>query len=116
VVLGDAVSLRRVVENLVDNAVDSLEGRSGEIAVSTRVGDGRVLLVVRDTGSGMSPDQRTRIFEDFYTTKDDGTGLGLSIVRRLVMDLDGSIEVETELGKGSCFTIDLPAYQQREGT
>ena len=61
------------------------------------------------TGEGLSEEQRTKVFEDFYTTKKNGTGLGLSIVRRLVMDLEGSVRVESESGKGSRFIVDLPA-------
>ena len=61
-----------------------------------------------DNGRGMDEPQQAKVFDDFYTTKENGTGLGLSIVRRLVMDLDGSIDVKSEPGKGSRFVIDLP--------
>jgi signal transduction histidine kinase len=57
----------------------------------------------------MTPEESSRIFDDFYTTKDGGTGLGLSIVRRLVMDLNGSIGVESEPGRGTRIVVDLPA-------
>ncbi len=57
----------------------------------------------------MSADESSRIFEDFYTTKPGGTGLGLSIVRRLVTDLHGTIAVKSEPGRGTTFTIDIPA-------
>jgi signal transduction histidine kinase len=111
-VRGDEVVLRRIVENLVANAVDSLDGRSGEVAVRTELtGDAErpaVRLVVADTGRGMSRAELERAFDDFYTTKPDGTGLGLSIVRRLVQDLGGTLRVETEPGKGSTFTVELP--------
>lgn len=111
-VLGDPLSLRRVFENVIDNALGSLGGESGRVVVSTtRVvheGDDLIRVTVNDTGSGMTPDQVSRIFDDFYTTKDKGTGLGLSIVRRLVMDLGGTIDVTSEVGRGSRFQIDLP--------
>jgi signal transduction histidine kinase len=114
VVQGDPLALRRIIENLVDNAIDSLESRPGIITVSTELIDvetrrSLIRITVSDTGIGMSEKQKDRVFDDFYTTKDDGTGLGLSIVRRLVMDLDGSIQVESEEGKGSRFIIELPA-------
>lgn len=108
----DPVSLRRIVENLVDNAVDSLRNGNGTVTIETQVvRDGvkpRVRLVVTDTGSGMSLAQRAHIFDDFYTTKPDGSGLGLSIVRRLVMDLHGSITVDSVEGEGSQFRIEFP--------
>jgi signal transduction histidine kinase len=111
-VLGDPVSLRRVLENLIANAVDSIEAR-GRVTVVTEfftddTGHERVRIMVVDTGCGMTDEQRGRVFDDFYTTRENGTGLGLSIVRRLVMDLDGSITVESEEGKGSRFVVDLP--------
>lgn len=109
----DLVILRRIVENLVDNAVDSIAG-TGTVTVATLLVDeegerSRVRITVADTGCGMSAEQRARIFDNFYTTKAEGTGLGLSIVRRLITDLNGTIRVESEEGKGSRFTVELPA-------
>ncbi|HVS19710.1 MAG TPA: HAMP domain-containing sensor histidine kinase, partial [Planctomycetota bacterium] len=111
-VLGDPVALRRVLDNLVVNAVESVEGTAGRVVVSTRLlegGPARVRVVVADSGRGMTPEERARIFDDFYTTKPRGTGLGLSIVRRLVNDLGGRIEVESTPGEGTRFTVELPA-------
>jgi signal transduction histidine kinase len=113
-VLADAVVLRRIVENLVDNAVDALESRPGRVTIATTLVEGgqevtRVSLTVTDTGRGLSEEQQARIFDDFYTTKPEGTGLGLSIVRRLVMDLMGTVQVRSEEGRGSRFIIELPA-------
>lgn len=112
-VLADPVVLRRVLENLIDNAVDALEGRSGTVTVRTEgSGQGpeaRVRVVVRDTGKGMTAEEKAHAFDDFYTTKSEGTGLGLSIVRRLVMDLSGTLRVESRPGAGSAFTVELPA-------
>ena len=113
-VVGDPVAFRRILENLIANAVDSLQADPRRIIVSTRVVDRdadvpAIRLAVADTGRGMSVDEAGRIFEDFYTTKDKGTGLGLSIVRRLVTDLHGSIAVDSEPGRGTRITIDIPA-------
>ncbi len=113
--LGDTLVLRRILENLVGNAVDSLEGRSGgAVTVTTEpVGsDGAppgVRISVTDTGPGMTRKELDHAFDDFYTTKPDGTGLGLSIVRRLILDLNGSLRVETEPGTGTRFVVELPA-------
>jgi len=114
VVLADPVALRRIIENLVRNSIDSIGSDQGTVTVATeRVsgGDGTewVRVTVTDNGSGMSEEQKARIFDDFYTTKKDGTGLGLSIVRRLVMDLGGRIEVESGEGAGTRMIVHLPA-------
>lgn len=111
-ILADPIGLRRVVENLVRNASESLEGEAGEVSVatsSTRKGERHlVTLIVADTGKGIDPEDKNRVFEHFYTTKEDGTGLGLSIVRRLVSDFDGRISLESEPGKGTRFAIQFP--------
>lgn len=113
-VVGDPVALRRILENLIANAVDSLESKPGRITVSTQVVDRdgglpAVQVTVADTGRGVSADEAGRIFNDFYTTKQGGTGLGLSIVRRLVMDLHGTLGVESAPGRGTRVIIDIPA-------
>jgi signal transduction histidine kinase len=111
---GDPLSLRRIVENLAGNAIGSLGPEGGTVTVHTGIIDPdgakpSVVLRVSDTGCGISEEKMEVVFEDFYTTRKFGTGLGLSIVRRLVMDLDGSIEVSSEEGKGSEFSIEMPA-------
>jgi signal transduction histidine kinase len=116
--LGDTLMLRRILENLVGNAVDSLRGRSGgEVTVTTEPAGGEgepsgVRIVVADTGSGMTRKELDQAFDDFYTTKPDGTGLGLSIVRRLILDLNGTLRVETEPGAGTRFVVELPAHRE----
>ena len=107
-VSADALVLRRVIENLVSNAVDSLDGKTGTVTVSTERAKGTVRVAVSDTGRGMSKAELDRAFDDFYTTKPGGTGLGLSIVRRLVLDSSGTLKVETEPGKGSKFIVEIP--------
>ena len=113
-VVGDPVAIRRILENLMANAVESLQSKPGRVTVSTQVTDRHgeppaVRVTVADTGRGMTADETAQIFNDFYTTKEGGTGLGLSIVRRLVMDLNGTVGVESTLGKGTRVTIDIPA-------
>lgn len=110
---GDPVAFRRIIENLVENAIDSIGPGPGHVELTTSVtgeaiGQRQIRIEVSDDGSGISAEQRARIFDDFYTSKTGGTGLGLSIVRRLVMDLNGSIEVESEPGVGSRFVIEVP--------
>jgi signal transduction histidine kinase len=120
-VVGDPIAFRRILENLTANAVDSLQSNPGRITVSTQpVERARELAGVRvtvaDTGRGMSRDEAGRIFNDFYTTKEGGTGLGLSIVRRLVMDLHGTLDVDSEPGKGTRFVVEVPAANAKGTT
>jgi len=112
-------TFRRILENLTANAVDSLQSKPGRVMVSTEVVQRdddlpAIRVTVADTGRGMSSGERGQIFNDFYTTKDGGTGLGLSIVRRLVMDLHGTLGVESEPGKGTRIIIDIPGVVERE--
>ena len=109
--LADRLVLRRILENLVGNAVDSVADREGgTVTVTTeRPSEQLVRVTVADTGPGMSREQLDRAFDDFFTTKERGTGLGLSIVRRLVLDLGGALRIETEPGLGTRAVVDLPA-------
>ena len=108
----DSIALRRILENLVANALDALAGPDGTVAIRTGpIDDGSgptVRLTVTDNGAGMTDDELAKAFEDFYTTKDGGTGLGLSVVRRLVMDAKGSVRTDSRPGQGTTFTVDLP--------
>ena len=114
-VRADAVVLHRLLDNLVSNAVDALEGKPGVVTISAEpVGAGaerRVRFTVSDTGRGMTRAELDRAFNDFYTTKAAGTGLGLSVVRRLLTDVGGSVRADTAPGEGSTFTIEIPAAE-----
>ena len=105
----DPLVLRRILENLIGNAIDSLAARAGSVTVSTGAnGAAGVRITVADTGKGMTQEELNRAFDDFYTTKPGGTGLGLSIVRRLALDANGTLRVETQPGAGSRFIVELP--------
>ncbi|HEX7336819.1 MAG TPA: HAMP domain-containing sensor histidine kinase [Gemmatimonadales bacterium] len=118
---GDELVLRRILENLIGNAIESMAGKSGgtvTVATESAGGEGEprpVRISVTDTGTGMSRQELDRAFDDFYTTKPGGTGLGLSIVRRLILDLNGTLRVETEPGAGTRFVIELPASGAESG-
>ncbi|MBI3454249.1 MAG: response regulator [Candidatus Rokubacteria bacterium] len=103
-----AAELREVLMNLVLNAVDAMP-RGGTIRLETRQQAGWAVLAVSDTGTGIPDDLRRRIFEPFFTTKETGTGLGLSIVSGIISSYGGTIDVESELGRGTTFTIRFPA-------
>jgi CheY-like chemotaxis protein/anti-sigma regulatory factor (Ser/Thr protein kinase) len=123
-VIGDATQLHQVAMNLCTNAVQAMENggvlevalECDDVAQRCRLSHGDlapgvyVRLCVSDTGSGIPPYVLDRMFDPFFTTKDagEGTGLGLSLVHSIVMDLGGSIDVRTAVGRGTTFTIWLP--------
>jgi signal transduction histidine kinase/CheY-like chemotaxis protein len=107
-VSGDAAGLREAFTNLILNAVDAMPG-GGILTVSTRAGDGRIDVVVRDTGVGMPESVREKIFDPFFTTKGpQGTGLGLSMTYGIVSRHGATIDVETREGAGSTFRLTFP--------
>ncbi len=113
-VLADRNKLTQVLVNLLTNAAQAMpEARprdENRLRVRASETDDRVLIQVEDNGVGIDGAELDRIFEPFFTTKHrrGGTGLGLSICQRLVQEMDGDLSVESERGRGSCFTIELP--------
>ena len=109
-VTAHTVGLHQILVHLITNAVDAVP-EGGTIDISTTVSGERVTLEVKDTGVGMGEERRQRIFEPFYTTKNDvGSGLGLSMVYRTVLAWEGLIEVDSAPGEGSTFRIRLPIW------
>ncbi len=106
----DAGQIQQVLLNLLLNAVQAIEGAGGSGKVQVRVEkrDAYATVTVNDTGRGISAEHLPNIFRPFFTTKGKGTGLGLSLARRIVDDHGGRIEVASELGVGSRFTVWLP--------
>ncbi len=127
-VRADQGQLRQVVMNLAQNARDAMPN-GGKVTIETTNVDAPlggsaaiiwkafVALSVSDTGEGMSPDMAEHLFEPFFTTKSPGagTGLGLSIVHSIVTDLGGTIHVDSEPGRGTTFTVYLPAVEPSAG-
>jgi two-component system, NtrC family, sensor histidine kinase HydH len=104
----DPTRVREAVSNLIANALDV--SKEGDIVkVATRKEDGFVRISVQDAGPGISPEDQEIIFRPFYTTKTRGPGLGLPIVKRSLQELNGRIELDSAPGRGSTFSILLPA-------
>jgi signal transduction histidine kinase len=112
VIEGDRFALGRVFRNLITNAIQATQPGGRVVVRTARVSD-QVEISVTDTGSGIAPDRLGQIFEDFVTTKRRGLGLGLAISKRIVEQLDGTITVESELGRGTAFTLRFPASDNR---
>ena len=104
----DSLMLEQVFINLFSNAVDAMGG-SGTLDIGIDRQDDSVRLVIRDTGKGIPAENLRKIFDPFFSTKEKGTGLGLAIVFSIIKKHKGDIEVRSEPGKGTTFTITLPA-------
>ncbi len=106
-VRGKAEALVQVFLSIVTNALQATS-KGGAIHIYTRQTSDSVLVSVQDTGTGMSPAVLKRIFNPFYSTKEGGTGLGLALCKQIVEEHRGEIQVTSEVGVGSCFTVRLP--------
>jgi two-component system nitrogen regulation sensor histidine kinase NtrY len=101
--------LHRVFSNLVLNAMDAMP-KGGTITVRTRQESDSIRIEIADSGTGLTPEECSRIFTPYYTSKQHGTGLGLAIVQSVISDHRGSINVESEPGRGATFKIELPKH------
>jgi len=108
-VFGDPHTLRQVFLNIVKNAIQAMPNGGG-LFIGFEKRRGEVCFLFRDTGTGMSDEEREKIFEPYYTTRAKGTGLGLVIVQSAVQNHGGLIEVDTAPGKGAEFRLLLPIY------
>ena len=112
-VSGDALRLKQVFMNLIDNAI-KYNKPGGEVSISARVDDTKVVIEVKDNGIGISQADRQRVFERFYrvdksrSRAQGGSGLGLAIVKKIVEEHGGAVSVESSLGEGSTFRVTLP--------
>ena len=106
----DAEQIRRVIINLVDNAIEAME-RRGRIVIETErdAVNSVARIIVADDGPGIPPAEREKLFLPYYSTKRRGSGLGLAIVRRIIAEHGGSIEVGDNTPRGTRFSIELPS-------
>jgi len=110
-IVGDAEKLRQVFANILDNAIDAFPADTPERRIDLFVENGvleRARVRVVDNGAGIPPEKIDRIFNPFFTTKDNGTGLGMAISKKIVEAHDGTIDVLSEPGKGAEFVVNLP--------
>jgi len=113
-ITADAESLRSALTNLIINGLQAMDGSGGRllISLSSEEEGRRARIDVTDTGRGIVPEDISKVFEPYYSTKETGTGLGLAIVRKAVEDHQGTISVKSKVGEGTTFTITLPAEPQ----
>jgi signal transduction histidine kinase len=111
--LGDALQIKRAIQNVIINAVQASAEKKGSVRIACTRKDFYVDVRIEDDGPGITPAQMNKIFDPYFTTKQakSGTGLGLYITKKVVEDHNGSIKVESTPGTGSVFTIRLPLSQ-----
>ena len=100
-------SIKQVFINLLKNAMESMPN-GGEIFIHAKKKDDKVCIQVIDQGCGLSPEELSKIGEPFYTTKETGTGLGLMVSQRIILNHRGTMQIKSEVGKGTAVEILLP--------
>ncbi len=103
----DRFAIERVLKNLILNAIEAMP-QGGDLVLKTKTDGQWMEIAIQDTGCGIPRERLGTIFEDYVTTKRKGLGLGLAISKKIVQDLNGTIEVESEPGKGTTFTLKFP--------
>lgn len=105
----DRINLLQVMLNLITNAIEACESRTGKIHIKTFIGEGsfddKVIWEITDNGVGIKDENKDKIFGDFFTNKEGGTGLGLSVCRELLNEKKASLSFQSDFGKGSTFSI-----------
>lgn len=104
----DSEKIKLAVSNLITNAIESIESTSGQVIVGTYHEGNYFHIYVEDNGVGMTEEQKESLFDPFFTSKKNGLGLGLTSTQGIILEHKGQIEVESEIGVGSTFTILLP--------
>lgn len=109
-IMADREELRRAFINILQNALQAI-ARAGTITITSLVENGFALVIVTDTGKGIKPEDRERLFEPNFSTKTEGMGLGLALVKKTVDDLGGEIRIDSEVGKGTVVAMRLPVSE-----
>ena len=111
-ILLDRAQLKQAFYNVIKNALQAMRS-GGILRIRTEADDTNVVVSFIDSGVGIAPEQIGQLFEPYFTTKEGGTGLGLMIVQRIVREHGGTIEVESDKGRGTTFRIKLPIHERR---
>jgi C4-dicarboxylate-specific signal transduction histidine kinase len=109
----DPRQIMQVFGNLIVNAFQAMSSAGGKLTIGAALQGDRVRVAIRDTGIGIPPENMHKIYDPLFTTKAKGIGLGLALSKKLVEANHASIEIESEVGKGSTFTVTLPVYENK---
>jgi len=104
----DEKLLKRALCNLIKNSIEAMVGENRVLRIVSRLSEGRIEILVSDTGKGIPAEELKKIFDPFVTSKIYGPGLGLTFIYKIIQDHNGTISVESEPGKGTTFTISFP--------
>ncbi|TAK65005.1 MAG: ATP-binding protein, partial [Bacteroidetes bacterium] len=107
IILADKEELRRAFMNIIRNSVQAMN-EMGTISIRSSIEKQNAIIMVTDSGSGIAPEIRDRLFEPNFSTKTDGMGMGLAIVKKTIDDLNGTISIESEPQKGTTVSVTLP--------
>ncbi len=110
---GDFTQLKEVFSNILNNALDAVINKDGVIEVASEIKDSRVSILIRDNGEGIPKEDLGKILSPFFTTKAKGTGLGLAVCNQIVMLHNGSIDIESSIGKGTKVEVTLPIHRNK---
>lgn len=110
----DPTQMEQVLEALIENAIEALGSKGGEIKIESGKADGKYWIRVADTGPGIKHENLEKIFEPYFSTKSEGTGLGLIIAKNIIEEHNGTISVESSGGNGTSFKISLPRMEKNE--
>jgi PAS domain S-box-containing protein len=113
-VLADVADLRRVFTNLIINGIEAMPA-GGDLTILCSESNKKVVISIRDTGTGIAPEDQDRIFFPYFTTKAHGMGLGLSGAQKILMGIGGSLRFKSASGKGTTFTVELPVQRKKLG-
>jgi PAS domain S-box-containing protein len=108
----DGHQLKEVFLNLLNNAYDAVDKEHGRVELNARIDDGIFEFTVKDNGSGIKKDDLNKVTDPFFTTKSKGTGLGLSVTKQIIEFHNGSLNIESEEGRGTVVTVRIPVWSQ----
>jgi signal transduction histidine kinase len=112
--IADREELRRVCINIIRNAIQAMDER-GKITIETRIRGHQCVITFVDNGPGIAPELQSKVFEPNFSTKTDGMGLGLAMARKVIEDLNGTITLESTVGKGTTIMVNLPMTASSHG-
>jgi signal transduction histidine kinase len=104
--------LKQILLNLMKNGIEAMQ-QGGKLTITSSCDEANVQIMISDTGEGIAPEYLSRIFDPFFSMKEEGTGLGLPISMRMVKNHGGDLQVQSKLGEGTQFTISLPIQPTR---